>query len=152
MRTLPKLIRKSLAGTGNWEYMARYLCVGACCVFVDLATFQLLITLHVWLPVTTTVAFVMATATHFSLNKMWTFRVRGKPHGYQLGAYLTVLGASFLVSQAVILVSVWVFNFVPILAKILAIIIQFPVSFFGHRYFTFRHGREIGDTAYERFI
>ena len=130
--------------------MLRYACVGACVVAIDLATFQLFITLRVWLPLTTTIAFALATWTHFILNKTWTFRVRGKAHAYQIGAYLTVLGASFLVTQAVVLFSVYVLKMIPILAKIAALFAQLPVSFFGHRYITFRKGREIHESPYER--
>lgn len=136
------LIRRSLAGTGNWEYLTRYVCVGGVVVVVDLVTFQALVVAHVWLPLTTTVAFGLATLAHFSLNKLWTFRVRGRPHAYQLGAYVAVLSASFIVTQAVVLVSVEVLGFVPILGKVTALVLQLPISFFGHRYFTFRDGRE----------
>jgi putative flippase GtrA len=135
------LIRRSITGTGNWEYLVRYVSVGAAVVFVDLVSFQSLVIAHVWLPLTTTVAFALATLTHFSLNKLWTFRVRGKPHAYQLGAYVAVLSASFVITQTVVLVSVEVLRLAPLAGKVAALFVQLPVSFFGHRYFTFRHGR-----------
>lgn len=135
------LLKKSLSGTSNLEYLVRYVSIGAVVVAVDVTSFQTLVLLHVFLPLTTTIAFVLATLAHFWLNKLWTFRVPGAPNRYQVMAYISVLSASFVVTQAVIEVSVLGFHMMPILAKGLALIAQLPVSFFGHRYFTFREGR-----------
>lgn len=132
-----------LKSTSNTAYLARYVTVGAAAVLVDVATFQALVTLHVFLPLTTTIAFSLAAFVHFSLNKAWTFRVRGAPRAYQVTAYLTVLFTAFVVTQLVIEVSVLVFHIVPVVAKLIAILVQLPVSFFGHRYLTFREGREL---------
>jgi len=137
------LLKRSTSGTGNPEYFVRYVTIGAIVVAVDLAVFQALIFAHVYLPVTTATAFVAASIVHFTMNKLWTFRVKGAPRPYQIGAYVTVLLASFLVTQLVVEVAVLGFHLVPIGAKVLALFVQLPVSFFGHRYFTFRHGREL---------
>ncbi len=137
------LFKRSTAGTSNPAYFARYVSIGAVVVLVDVTSFQTLVTLHVFLPLTTTIAFVLATLVHFSLNKLWTFRVRGRPHAYQVTAYLTVLLTSFVITQLVIEVSVLALHTIPVVAKIAAIFVQLPVSFFGHRWFTFRDGREL---------
>lgn len=142
MSTLVSLLKRSTSGTGNPEYLMRYVATGAVVVIVDVTSFQTLLQLHVYLPLTTTIAFVLATLVHFSLNKAWTFRVRGAPHRYQVTAYLTVLFTSFLITQIVIETAVLGFHVAPLAAKILALLVQLPVSFLGHRYFTFREGRE----------
>jgi putative flippase GtrA len=137
------LLKRAASGTTNPEYLVRYVSIGAVVVVTDVASFQTLIMLHVALPLTTTIAFVLATLVHFSLNKLWTFRVRGAPHAYQVAAYVTVLSASFVITQLVIEISVLAFHIIPVVAKIEALFVQFPVSFFGHRYLTFREGREL---------
>jgi putative flippase GtrA len=137
------LLKRSISGTSNLEYLIRYASIGAVVVAVDLTSFQTLVMLRVFLPLTTTIAFALAALTHFWLNKLWTFRVRGAPNAYQLVAYLTVLSTSFLVTQAVIELSVLRFHMVPIAAKLLALFVQLPVSFLGHRYLTFREGRAL---------
>jgi putative flippase GtrA len=137
------LLKRSASGTSNPAYLVRYVSIGAVSVFVDLAAFQALLKLHVFLPLTTTAAFVLAAVVHFSLNKLWTFRVRGAPHAYQVTAYVTVLFTSLVITQCVIEISVLVFHILPVVAKLMAILVQLPVSFFGHRYFTFREGREL---------
>jgi putative flippase GtrA len=144
LHPMVSLLKRSASGTRNLDYLIRYVSIGAIVVSVDLATFQGLVAMHVFLPLTTTVAFVLATVVHFTLNKLWTFRVPGTPNRYQLSAYVTVLLASFVVTQAVVEVSVLNLHLVPIAAKLLAIFVQLPVSFLGHRYFTFRDGRETG--------
>lgn len=135
------LLKRSVSGTNNRKYFLRYATIGVVVVAVDLTAFQMLVSLHVLLPLATTVAFVAATVVHFFLNKVWTFRVKGAPHAYQLSAYLAVLFASFSVTQLVIEIAVLEFGLSPLAAKILALFVQLPVSFFGHRYFTFHKGR-----------
>lgn len=134
------LLKRSVSGTNNRKYFLRYATIGVVVVAVDLTAFQMLVSLHVLLPLATTVAFVAATVVHFLLNKVWTFRVKGAPHAYQLSA-IAVLFASFSVTQLVIEIAVLEFGLSPLAAKILALFVQLPVSFFGHRYFTFRKGR-----------
>lgn len=137
------LLKRSASGTTNAEYFVRYASVGAVVVTVDVASFQALVLLAIPLPLTTTIAFVLATVVHFVLNKVWTFRVGGAAHGYQLTAYVTVLFASFVITQFVIETSVLVFHFIPIAGKIAALFVQLPVSFVGHRYLTFGNGRKL---------
>jgi putative flippase GtrA len=137
------LLKRSLSGTSNPEYFVRYVSVGAAVVGVDVTSFQALVMLRVPLPLTTTIAFCLGTLVHFVLNKLWTFRVRSSPRGYQVTAYVGVLLASFVVQQLVIETLVLDFHAVPIAAKVVAIVVQLPVSFFGHRYLTFREGREL---------
>ncbi len=54
--------------------------------------------------------------------------------------YLTVIACSFLVQQAVIEGFVRAYAWPATDAKIAAIIVQTPISFFGHRYVTFGAG------------
>jgi putative flippase GtrA len=137
------LLKRSLSGTSNPEYFVRYASVGAIVFSVDLISFQTFVLLRVPLPLTTTIALALATLVHFVLNKLWTFRVKGAPHGYQVSVYVTVLLASFIVQQIVIESLVLGFHAIPIVAKVVAVIVQVPVSFFGHRYLTFREGRQL---------
>lgn len=141
--SMVSLLKRSASGTSNPAYLVRYLSIGAVVVLVDVVLFQTLVMLHVFLPLTTTIAFLTATLVHFTLNKLWTFRVKGKPHAYQVTAYLIILVMSFLITQLIIEVSVLALHAIPIVAKGVALLVQFPVSFFGHRYFTFREGREL---------
>jgi putative flippase GtrA len=138
---MASLLRRAASGTGNAAYFVRYATIGALAVATDLTCFQALVLLRVYLPVTTTIAFACGVIVHFSLNKVWTFRARGAPHAFQIAAYLTVLSASFVITQLVIETLVLAFHVVPIGAKIVAIVVQLPIGFFGHRYITFRDGR-----------
>ena len=137
------LLKRSASGTSDAEYFVRYVSVGAAVVAVDVVSFQALVMLRVPLPLTTTLAFALATVVHFALNKLWTFRVKGAPHGYQVTAYVTVLLASFVVTQTVVETSVLALHLAPIAGKFWRSFLQLPVSFFGHRYFTFRDGRRL---------
>lgn len=111
--------------------------IGSVSVAADVICFQALVLLRVFLPVTTTIAFACGVLVHFTLNKHWTFRVKGAPHAFQIAAYLTVLAASFVITQLAIETLVLEFHAVPIVAKIVAVVVQLPVGFFGHRYITF---------------
>jgi putative flippase GtrA len=137
------LLKRSASGTSNPGYFVRYISVGAVVVAVDVVSFQVFVMQGVPLPLTTTLAFALATVVHFVLNKLWTFRVGGAPHRHQVTAYVSVLFASFVVTQAVVETSVLALHLAPISGKVLALFVQLPVSFFGHRYFTFKEGRQI---------
>ena len=113
-------------------------------MLIDVSLFQALVMLRVLLPLTTTIAFCCATVVHFTLNKLWTFRVSGKPHAFQIAAYLTIVGLSLLITQVVVEALVLGLHAIPIEAKAVALVVQLPVSFFGHRYVTFRQGRALG--------
>ncbi len=135
------LLKRAASGTSNAEYFARYATIGAIAVAADVTCFQALVMQRVFLPVTTTIAFACGVLVHFTLNKLWTFRVSGAPHAFQIAAYLTVLSASFIVTQLVVETLVLGFHVVPIGARVVAIFVQLPIGFFGHRYITFRDGR-----------
>jgi putative flippase GtrA len=135
------LLKRTASGTSNVEYFVRYVTIGVVAVVVDLTCFQTFVLLHVFLPITTTIAFACGVVVHFTLNKLWTFRVRGAPHTFQIAAYVVVLSASFVVTQLVVETLVLGFHAVPIAAKLVAIVVQLPIGFFGHRYVTFRNGR-----------
>jgi putative flippase GtrA len=136
------LLKRSGSGTSDPEYLARYISVGGLAVGVDVICFQALIVLRVTLPLATTLGFLLGTLAHFLLNKLWTFRVDGPPRVRQIAVYATVLLTAFAAQQFVIETLVLAFHTVPIAAKIIAVVVQLPVSFFGHRYLTFREGPE----------
>ena len=125
---------------GNRAYLIRYLAIGGLTAGVDLATFQLLLVHGTYLPVATTISFILAVGVHFTLNRIWTFKNYERPIVHQVGTYICVLAVSLIITQVVIEILVVGFNVAPILAKGVAIVLQTPVSFFGHRYMTFQAG------------
>jgi putative flippase GtrA len=133
---------RTASGTSNAECFLRYAATGGIAVLADLTCFQILVMAGVFLPLTTTIAFCCGVCFHFSLNKLWTFRAKGAPDAFQIAAYLSVLCASFLVTQLVVEAMVIELHAVPIVARIAAIVVALPVGFFGHRYVTFRDGRK----------
>ena len=80
-------------------------------------------------------------ANSYVLNKIFTFRTAAQASGKQLGEkvrFVTVYVAQYFVNIAVISVFVNIFGVPPELAGLPAIGAAVFVSFFGHKYWTFR--------------
>jgi len=124
--------------------LIRYLGIGGFVFLLDIATFQLSIKAGIYRPLATTIAYVLAVTAHFLLNKFFNFRNFDRSTARQLRTYLVVVIFSWLVTLLVIEVSVRWLGWLPLWAKILAIVINIPVGFLANRYLTF--GAGIGAT------
>ena len=88
-----------------------------------------------------TVGTVIGIVNSYVLNKIFTFRSGKKSSGKLLGEkirFVTVYVAQYFVNIAVISVCVNIFGIRPELAGLPSIGIAVIVSFFGHKYWTFR--------------
>jgi putative flippase GtrA len=124
----------------NRDYIVRYLGTGAISACVDLSAFQYLLLHGVYRLLTTTLSFLLAVCVHFTLNKVWTFKSYQRPVAHQIGTYVGVLAVALIVTQITIETLVRAFGVAPLVAKVISIGLQVPISFLGHRYLTFRFG------------
>ena len=126
--------------------------IGGLAASADVATFQVLLWQGMFRPLATTVGFSIAVCIHFTLNKIWTFKSYQRPVAHQFRTYAVVMAVALLVTQIVIEGLVRGFHVQPIVAKLVAIVVQIPISFFGHRYLTFGVGLSATLRAYRRKI
>jgi len=112
--------------------------VGVLSLGADLFTLRLLLTLDVPRYVAVTGAFFLSIVVHFTLNKYVSFQNFDKNVHYQMGKYLGVVGLCYALTIVCIAIGVSTFSLSTMAAKLLSVLIVYPVSFTAHRYFTFR--------------
>ncbi len=117
-----------------------YAAVGVIGTLIDLSLFWALLRLHVPTPAAVTLAYGLATALQFYLNRHWTFRAFDRAAVVQAGTYLVVTLVNWLVALLFVEAGTHVFHLTPLVAKALSIPPSAVVGFLGNRYLTFGAG------------
>ncbi len=120
-------------------HFTRYLCIGGLVAVVDIGTFQLLISLHVYRPLAVTIAYTLAVVSHFTLNKFFNFRNFERSTTRQLRTYLVVVVFCWIVTLIAIEIGVRV-GLSPLQAKLVAVVLNIPTGYLGNYYLTFGSG------------
>lgn len=130
-----------LAFDQGWRYQfLRYITIGAIVFVVDIGSFKLLLGTNIALLFVATISYGLAICTHFTLNKFANFRSHDRPVHHQAANYAFVSGIGWLVTVLIVEVGVTRFHVTPLFAKLVAVAINVPIGFLGHRTFTFGSG------------
>jgi putative flippase GtrA len=119
-----------------------YAIVGVIGTLVDLALFWVLVRAGVSAAISVTVAYFVATAAQFFLNRQYSFQAFDRAVLHQMGLYAGVTIASWLVALVVVEAGISFFHLAPLAAKVLSIPPTAIVGFLGNRYLTFAAARE----------
>ena len=124
----------------------RFLTVGGCSAVVD---FGVLWIMRRWVSATTAFsgAYLAGVATHFLLNKHWTFRCVRTDLVKQIAEYLAVMAATYLVQLVGFRAGLILFNQNIYLAKVLAIP---PGTIMGYCLLKMRVFKDIAEPAEEK--
>jgi len=135
------MIIKYLLGIFLERKFALYLFIGGITFCVDMGTFLVLIYLFNLLrPLSSSIAFLLGLACHFSLNKYFNFKSFERVIYQQLRTYIFVVGINLLVTVIVIEILCGLLNILPFYAKCGAVAVNIPIGFLGHKYLTFSEG------------
>jgi putative flippase GtrA len=140
MQTTLGSLRRLRDDRRTQSLFARYLAIGGFVFCIDVGSFQTLVKAGLFLPAATSLSFLLAVSTHFTLNRFFNFRNFDRTIVQQAGTYVVVAGLALLIQNAAVLSGVHLFGLSPIVAKIVGIAINVPIGFFGHRYLTFGRG------------
>ena len=116
-----------------------YIAIGGTVFCVDLAVFQFCISHHVVLLAATTITYVVATATHFLLNRYANFRRFDRAIHDQARTFVVIVVAQYLLTLILMPLLVG-HGMPPIWARITAIAVNLPFGFIANRYLTFGIG------------
>ena len=122
-----------------WPYFVRFLAIGTFVAAIDIGSLDGLLALGVYLPIATTISYGLAVSVHFTLNKYANFRSFSRPAFAQMQTYGAVAVFQWLIVLAIVEVGVH-FGFRADVSKAIAIVVNIPVGFFGHRHLTFGPG------------
>jgi putative flippase GtrA len=117
---------------------AKYGIVGMTNLAIDFTVYAILVLVGVWYPAAKTIAFVIATANGYTLNRLWTFRA-GAHRGVILTRYAVVQVSGLLVNLALLVVLVEVVGVSKIAAQALVLPFVAAGTFLAQRIWTFGH-------------
>jgi putative flippase GtrA len=119
---------------------ARYLIIGTTVFVIDVGSFQALLRLRALLTVATALSYLLGISTHFTLNRYWNFRVFERSLGRQARTYFVIALSQLPVTIAIVEAGVHFGRLTPLEAKVLAVVLNVPLSFLAHKHLTFGPG------------
>ncbi len=120
--------------------LALYLGIGTFVFVIDVGSFQLLLMAGMGSTLAVTLSFALAIVLHFNLNRFLNFKSFERSILHQLKTYLIVIFVCWMITILVIQTGVSWFGLSPVMAKVLAVAINVPIGFLGHRYLSFGQG------------
>ena len=125
---------------GTFVHLRSYLLIGSTCFVIDFGTLTLLLRKGIDWPIAVVSAFVLANVVQFLLNKYANFKNHDRRIEEQFSTYLVVVGTCLLITVIATDFFVRVLHTSPLLGKLVAVALNVPIGFFGHRYLTFKNG------------
>lgn len=137
------MIRLLLAPMLNGEerlHFFTYAAIGVFVQMVDVGLFRQLIMRHWIAECAAVLAGSIAMLVHFLLNKYCNFRSNGRSTYEQCVTYLAVAAVWWAITLSVIAGMTRLLAMAPLEAKLMAVVINFPLSYLGQRHLTFGSG------------
>ena len=138
MRALPAACASRSRRRSNWEQLGRFCVVGLSGYLINLGVYaflQVVLGVH-YLPAAVG-SFLVAVASNYTWNRLWTFRGQRGHVAYQGIRFLVVstiaLGANLLVLYVLVEAGLGALP-----AQALAIILVTPLNFVGNKLWSFR--------------
>lgn len=123
-----------------WLTFLRYIGIGGVVFVFNVGVFQLFLNLRFPLSLATTIAYGLSVIVHFLLNKFLNFKSFERSILHQLRTYLAVVTFCWLITVLVVQIGVNWLSLPPVVATMVAIVINIPLGFLGNRYLTFEGG------------
>ena len=131
-------VGSALGRRGNWEQLAKFCVVGASGYLVNLAVFAALLNgagVH-YLPAAVG-SFLVAVASNYTWNRLWTFRGERGGVAYQ-GLRFLVVSTVALLANLLVLYLLVKGGLGAFPAQAIAIVIVTPLNFLGNKLWSFR--------------
>lgn len=126
----------------NWLQLVRFGFVGAVGFIVNLAVYALFVhDVGVDYHVAAVIAWLVAVANNFVLNRHWTFDAAEGPAHFQALRFLVVSALAFVVSLLLLTVLVESAGMAKVPAQAIAVAASTPLNFLGNKLWSFRASR-----------
>jgi dolichol-phosphate mannosyltransferase len=131
-------VRDGVRQTHNWIQLVRFAAVGASGYVVNLAVFAACVhLLSIDYRIASVIAFVVAVANNFWLNRHWTFDAREQHPAHQ-GIRFFIVSLVVFGFTYVVLVALVGAGLPKVVAQAIAIIAGTPLSFIGQKLWSFK--------------
>jgi putative flippase GtrA len=119
------------------KHISRFIFVGILNFFVSYGLYFILLYLNTYYILALLISSVIGIAHSFIWNKKWTFKSKGDVWKESL-RFISVYGIAFLINLVILAIFVEKMMFNPKIAQLFALGVVSIISFFGHKYWSFR--------------
>jgi putative flippase GtrA len=136
-RSLRYRVEAALRARRNWEQLVKFCIVGAVGYLINLAVYASLLRAGLHYLLAATCSFLVAVASNYTWNRVWTFHDRRAGVAAQGMRFLIVsvasLGANLLVLHVLITLGLG-----KLVGQAVAIVLVTPLNFVGNKLWSFR--------------
>jgi putative flippase GtrA len=122
------------------KQISRFIFVGILNTIVGYGAFFLLLYLNIYYILALLISHIIGVTNSFVWNKKWTFRSEGNARREGI-KFFSVYGIIFMINLFILTFFVEVLKLTPQIGQVVALGICTLISFFGHKYWSFRHQR-----------
>ena len=125
----------------NWQQLGKFLVVGAVGYAINLAVYATLIHVGLHYLAAAACSFVVAVASNYTWNRLWTFRHQRGHVGAQ-GARFFVVSLAALGANLVLLQLLITLGTSEVVGQAIAIVLVTPLNFIGNKLWSFRRRKK----------
>ncbi len=129
MKLLDKIFEKQIS---------RFVAVGILNTIVGVGSYFILLDLNIYYLFSSFIAHIIGVTNSFIWNKKWTFRSNGS-FLKEFLKFNSVYAVTFFVNLLLLVLFVEKFGFNPKISGVFSLGISAMISFFGHKYWSFKH-------------
>ncbi len=119
------------------KHISRFLFVGVLNLIVSYGIYFILLYLNIYYMLALLISSVIGIAHSFIWNKKWTFKSKGDVQKESI-RFISVYGIAFLINLVILALFVEKMMFNPKIAQVFALSVVSIISFYGHKYWSFR--------------
>ncbi|MGD1067921.1 MAG: GtrA family protein [Vulcanimicrobiaceae bacterium] len=133
------VLKRVLKDRVTQRLLFTYAAIGTTVFALDFGVFQVAIVRGLPALAASTLSYFTGAVAHFTLNKYFNFRSFERALHQQAGTYAVIIAAQWLATLLIVGICV-AHHMPPLLARLVAVLVVLPASFFAHRYLTFGAG------------
>lgn len=119
------------------KHISRFIFVGVLNLIVSYGAYFILLYLNIYYMLALFISSVIGIAHSFIWNKKWTFKSKGDARKESI-RFVSVYGIAFLINLVILAVFVEKLMLNPKIAQVFALGVVTIISFYGHKYWSFR--------------
>jgi putative flippase GtrA len=119
------------------KHISRFIFVGILNLILSYGVYFILLYLNIYYIFALLISSVIGIAHSFIWNKKWTFKSKGDVRKESI-RFISVYGFAFLINLLILALFVEKLMFNPKIAQLFALGVVTIISFYGHKYWSFR--------------
>lgn len=119
------------------KQVSRFIFIGVLNTIIGYTAYYILLSLNIYYIFAFLISHIIAVTNSFIWNKKWTFKSKGDARRESL-KFISVYGMTFIINLIILALLVEKLMLNPKISQLFALGIVTLISFFGHKYWSFR--------------